>query len=321
MTVSIAPINLLDHAESVFSQNGEDGMIAALFSVIGTTSRRCCEFGAGDGIQLSNTRALLLDGWRGVLIEADAAKYRRLTDAYAGISNVTCIEAIVDAHENSIGALLRRHTGDDEPLDFLSIDIDGFDYDIFRSLDVRPRVVCVEVGAAHDPRASRLLPTEVASAGIGQPLSCFYAAAEQLGYRLIAYNGLNAFFLRRDVGHESELPTLTAVKAYENFLLRCPPEGRELLYYQNRGLVFPFHRFDNPWLSRAALDLHRRRVIRGACEIVARRTVARLLRVSHTDAMMRGLLQRTGVRLRHYDVAPMFESSAPAVSAEDCPAS
>jgi hypothetical protein len=310
MAVQTAAIDLLDHANSVFSQNGEDGMIAALFSVIGTTSRRCCEFGAGDGIHLSNTRALLLDGWEGVLIEVVTEKYRRLVDTYVGMPKVTCIEAMVDTQENSVGALVRRSTGDDEPLDFLSIDIDGFDYDIFFTLDVRPRVICVEVGAAHDPGATRLLPREVAAAGVGQPLGCFCAAAEQLGYRLIAYNGLNAFFMRRDVGHEAEFPALSAIEAYERFLLRCPPQGREFLYYQNRGLVFPFHRFDNRRLTLAALALHRGQVLRGACEITFRRAAAGLLRASRAEALMRRLLQRAGIRLRHYDDSALLESTA-----------
>jgi hypothetical protein len=313
MAVQSGAIDLLDHAHSVFSQNGEDGVVAALFSVIGTTSRNCCEFGAGDGVHLSNTRALLLGGWRGLLIEADEDRYRRLVETYAGRADVTCVRAYVDTDENSVGALVRRHAGDDEPLDFLSIDIDGFDYEIFCSLGVHPRVICVEVGAALNPAASRLLPPEIASTGVGQPLPCFCSAADQMGYRLIAYNGLNAFFLREDVGYEAEFPTLTPIEAYERFLLRCPPTGRQLLYYQNRGLVFPYHRYQNPWLSRAALNLPRRQVLLGACEIVVRQAGARLLRATHTDSLVRALFRRSGVRLRHYDAAPLVDRSGPSV--------
>ena len=54
---------LLDHAHDVHSQFGEDGVLAELLRRLGIERGWCCEFGAYDGVHLSNTRLLLEQGW------------------------------------------------------------------------------------------------------------------------------------------------------------------------------------------------------------------------------------------------------------------
>src|SRR5271165_3769335 len=54
----------------VYSQNGEDGIIAEIFRRIGTNDRFFVEVGIGDGLQ-NNSRFLLETGWRGVWIDSD----------------------------------------------------------------------------------------------------------------------------------------------------------------------------------------------------------------------------------------------------------
>ncbi len=52
------PKRLNRHEGQVFSQNGEDGIIAEIFSRIGSTNRVFVEFGAGDGSE--NNSAYLI---------------------------------------------------------------------------------------------------------------------------------------------------------------------------------------------------------------------------------------------------------------------
>lgn len=54
---------------SIYSQNGEDGLLAALFQKIGISSYYCVELGSGDGITDSNTYLLRLQGWDSLLID------------------------------------------------------------------------------------------------------------------------------------------------------------------------------------------------------------------------------------------------------------
>ena len=51
-------MRLLDHAKNIYSQSGEDGILAAILGTIGITDKWCVEFGAGMD-NISATRATL----------------------------------------------------------------------------------------------------------------------------------------------------------------------------------------------------------------------------------------------------------------------
>src|ERR1700722_2129400 len=121
--------NRLDH----FSQNREDGIIAALFEELGAGKRRCCEFGAWDGIHFSNCRNLVLQGWGCLFIEGEQPRYCDLVRNYAGNDRVHAVNAFVDIADHRLEDLVRSIWPDGE-IDFLSIDIDGLDYQIMRHL-------------------------------------------------------------------------------------------------------------------------------------------------------------------------------------------
>jgi hypothetical protein len=246
-------VSLLDYSRDEYSQSGDDGIIERIFSVVSDRPGVCCEFGAWDGIHLSNTRALVLRGWRGVMIEADSAKFAELQQNYADNSNVICIRSEIDDGDNRLDGVLER-AGVTDRLDFLSVDIDGLDYYVLESLTMRPLCISVEVNAGHRPDTHELVPREVAAENVGQPLGAFVRLAGERGYRLIGYSG-NAFFLHEDAGAEEELPAVGAVEAYEECLGRLAQEQREWLHRANLGLEQSPHRFKNPYLSRKSLGI------------------------------------------------------------------
>lgn len=251
--------DLLEFKADVHSQNGEDGIIEALFSRIGTVTRVCCEFGAWDGIHLSNCRNLILEGWGAVMIEGDENRFRDLVANYASYPDVTCVNRWVGTGADSLDAILREHDAAD--LDFLSVDIDGLDSEVLEALEVRPRVICIEVNAGHDPGSAQRIDRETAADNIGQPLRVFRNVADAKGYDLVGYTG-NAFLVRRDLVEEHSLRVLTAEQAYQQFLRYLPDEGKEWLYLVNLGIVNPRRRFHNRHLSRRALGIGVTRALR-----------------------------------------------------------
>jgi predicted O-methyltransferase YrrM len=118
----------------LFSQSNEDEVIAQIFSLIGTTNKRFVEFGSGDGRQ-NNTIQLLLDGWSGIWCEPHRRRYQSAKERWAKYP-VEIKRRVVTPEK--VNLLVK------DPLDFLSIDIDGNDYAVWEALTARPRLVCIE---------------------------------------------------------------------------------------------------------------------------------------------------------------------------------
>ena len=135
---------LADFGYNKYSQHGEDGIIAKLFELMGTTSKLCVEFGAWDGLYLSNTANLWTNGWKAVLIEGNPRRWDVLKENTKR-SDCVCIKAYVSREgPNSLESLLGS-AGVDFEVDLLSIDIDGDDYHILDSLDtLKPRIIICE---------------------------------------------------------------------------------------------------------------------------------------------------------------------------------
>jgi Uma2 family endonuclease len=179
---------LLAFAENRYSQNGEDGIHAAIFRRIGVVHRACCEVGASDGVWLSNTRCFVLEGWHAVLIEADSDRVPALVESCRLFPRTTCVpERITPTGRSSISALCRA-AGVAE-LDLLSIDIDGDDADVFAGLEIRPRVICVETNTLVAPEERR---RAYGPGHTGQSLGVMVEIGDALGYMLVAYTGPGA---------------------------------------------------------------------------------------------------------------------------------
>ncbi len=176
------------------SQAGEDGVIAAIFERIGARSRWCCEFGAGDGLAWSNTRSLIEDGWRAVLIEADKSKYERLARLYADNADVHTLRRLIGTNGNGLDVVLAE-TPIAHEFDLLSIDIDGCDWYVWNDLaDYRPRVVLIEFNPTI-PNRVRFVQAPEHTVMVGASLAALVALARAKGYELAATTDLNAFFV------------------------------------------------------------------------------------------------------------------------------
>jgi len=219
--LSASELDLSASELKVFSQNGEDGVLAEIFSRIGTTNRFFVEFGVGDGVEC-NTRMLMeVLGWSGVYFEPVASEFDRLSTRLAARDDVRTIRAFLTPTNiaDSFGKV-------DIPLepDLLSIDIDGQDYWLWRALDhYRPRVVIIEYNSSLPP-AARLVEREGTvheedqSSYFGASLGALRALGERKGYKLVHAElaGVNLFFVRDDLAGRFEEPLLRG----PNFFLR-----------------------------------------------------------------------------------------------------
>jgi len=245
-------VDLLGYKHNVFSQNGEDGVISKIMSMIVLHDGVCCEFGAWDGIHLSNTRNLIMGGWRALMIESDPAKYEQLLKTYKENSRVVCVNRLVDDANNTLSNICKE--SDISNIDFLSVDIDGMDYEIFRTLDIYPKIICIEVNTGHAPDKDQLIDNDTAKNNVGQSLAVFTKTAKSKGYSLLCYTG-NAFYIRDDIAIKHDIAPVSAVEAYTSLLRHLSTDAREWLYLLNLGLVEPYYTHKNRYLSGPSLGI------------------------------------------------------------------
>lgn len=183
------------HACNIFSQYGEDGILAAVFDKISATSRYCVDVGAADGVLFSNVRQFIEYGWTGTLIECDADRFEKLSNDLGQREGIQCVNAKVETHgENSLDNILER-AGVPEEFDLLSIDIDGQDYYIWNSLlHYRPRVVVIEYEPDVDPM---FIPPLNGPGQAGWNATTYVAAAR--GYLCICKTRTNLICVRKDI--------------------------------------------------------------------------------------------------------------------------
>ena len=197
----ISPHSLNRYARIVYSQNGEDGIVEEIFRRLNIENGFFVEFGAGDGIALSNTRYLWEKGWSGAMIDCSQELVARLKANYKGVEEVQCLRyTVVDGISNygiTFDQIVKKHFPGRE-IDFLSIDIDGLDYLILRSLKCRPKVICIECNLYWHPLFTEEVPETVAMHNLQQPLPVMIAIAREMGYEPIAMT-INLFLVRRDL--------------------------------------------------------------------------------------------------------------------------
>ena len=225
---------------SLFSQNGEDGIIRYIFSQIGFDSRYFVEFGFG-AHQCNSLRLILHENFKGLMMDGSEEQCRifNLTCKAKGISDVHAVNAFID--RDNLEHLIRSNNIPAE-IDFLSIDVDGNDYWFWRCLQcINPRVICIEYNSGIGSKYSWTIPYNKEFERFSAHPSGFFAGAsikaleslgEKKGYRLVGCDttGTNAFFLRNDLGN-NHIPTLKASEAFrphQNWIQRGISQDQQL---------------------------------------------------------------------------------------------
>jgi hypothetical protein len=231
-----------DHEYSIFSQNGEDGIVAFLTDGLKEKRKRFIEIGTADGGQ-NNSFYLLKKGWTGLGIDMDQENIRgymaRIDHSLFG-QGLTL--ALMKVGWGNCQWILDEY-GDKTP-DFFSLDIDSVDYYVaYRMLQLgfRPSVVCCEYNAFMgmapltvmykaqfmrkrlDPRRGLYFG---ASVGAWVHLFCQY------GYRYCGVDkaGVNVFFCLPEAFKPGFLEDVTGLQhAYAQvFLNKFSLSGEEL---------------------------------------------------------------------------------------------
>src|SRR5258706_1141284 len=218
------PKRLNRYEYQVFSQFGEDGIIAEIFRRIGMETRVFLEIGVGDGLE-NNTAFRLSQGWSGYWIDGNEESIQFIRyhcKNYVNTQNLHVLKTFVKS-ESIVNDLKLLNVPND--LDFLSLDIDRNTYWLWRSLGyLRPRVIAVEYNAQFPPdvewkvdyASDRMWNN---STYYGASLKAYELLGRELGYSLVgcSTSGVNAFFVRSDLCEDKFMEPFTSENHFEPF--------------------------------------------------------------------------------------------------------
>ena len=178
----------MDEQGNVYSQFGEDRVIQEVLSILKneiTLDKWACEFGAWDGLHLSNTANLIVSsGYSAVLIEADSNKFEFLALNMKPYP-VECINAYVNLEGADTLDNLLSTTSIPSDFDLLSIDIDGADYWILEGLQkFRPKVIVIEFNPTI-PKEVRFINERDVSTNQGSSLRSLAELAQDKNYKVV----------------------------------------------------------------------------------------------------------------------------------------
>lgn len=192
------------------------------------------DIGAGDGVKSSNTYALFLEGWRGLGIEGDPRKARRLARAYKRLPGVKAMRARVTPE--SVAELLESH-GVEKGFSLLSLDIDGYDFWVLDAVlkSLRPRLVVTEINEKIPPPIKFTVGYDpdfrLTHHFFGYSIASLEELCQERGYALVGLEYNNAFLAAREFAGARRL---SAEEAYRSGYLERA--DRRELFPQNENM-------------------------------------------------------------------------------------
>lgn len=204
---TIDPANPLSWEFSSFSQNGEDGIIDYLTRKIISPNYYFFEIGTSDGIENNTSWLAIARKYMGLMVESDQGSMQRCEQIISSLnSGIKFIQLFVD--KKNIKLLYNEALYKDP--DFFSLDIDGNDYYIARSVldaGLLPKIIVVEYNSAFGPTNSLTIEyrrdfnyrvAHKSNLYYGVSIAGWKKFFQRFGYQFVTVdrNGVNAFFIK-----------------------------------------------------------------------------------------------------------------------------
>ncbi len=204
--------NINDYEFSIFSQNGEDGILDYIFEKIGKTNGKFVEIGFGH-TQNNSLFMICKRKFEGLFLDGEKFNVKAFNNFNNKFlkSNNLAVQAWLD--KENINSIIKKYI-DVKSIDLLSIDIDGYDYWLWDAITcIEPRVVIMEYNATFGKKSITLPYIEnfIVSNYAHEPMHSYWYHGASLkalsklgakkGYVLIGTdnNGVNCFFVKKDL--------------------------------------------------------------------------------------------------------------------------
>lgn len=226
---------------AAFSQCGEDGIIDWLVGRLPEIPHTFVEFGVSN-YREANTRLLMqLRNWRGLVMDGSPEHIRDIQaqDIYWRYS-LTAKCAFID--QENINRILKDE-GVTGSVGLLSVDIDGNDYWVWKSIEViSPAIVVVEYNSVLGDIHALTIPyhpnfqrTQAHHSNLyfGASLPALTDLGRKKGYTFVGTTstGVNAFFIRDDLA-ATVVSALSGCWGYPSVARECRDESGNLLFVE-----------------------------------------------------------------------------------------
>ncbi len=175
-----------------FSQFNEDLITINLFLKKNIESGVFVEFGAWDGIHLSNCKLLADNNWSGFFIEGNFLRFQECQKNYKNNNTIKVLNKFIDENY-TLNNLIKDNNI--KKIDVLSIDIDGKDLTELKRLElIKPKVIIIEFNSS--------IPFDVECednvGGNGSSYLSIYNHLSNNNYELISFTYCNLIFIEKD---------------------------------------------------------------------------------------------------------------------------
>ena len=212
------------HYKKSYSQSGEDLIVKFIFDRLKIQNPSYIDIGAHHPYTISNTALFYLNGSKGINIEPDKTLFdeflkerKKDINLNIGVSNESIILEYFVMNEKALNTFSKEDALNSEKEgkkiietkmiqtdkltsiiacyannkfpDFLSLDVEGFDEDVLKSIDFKtnfPLVICVET-------------ISFSENGLGEKNKSIIQLLQNNNYLLYADTNINSIFIRKEV--------------------------------------------------------------------------------------------------------------------------
>ncbi len=190
--------------EPIYSHLNEQTIISQYLKALERDQQgTCVDIGALDGITMSNTFSLFKSGWKGLAIECESHKFLELAYHYRDLGLVALSKCKVTP--DNVCQLLKAH-GIPVDFDFLSLDIDSYDYFVLEQIlqNYRPALICTEINEKIPPPLKFTVKWDpdfvwTEDHFYGQSISQLFLLSTRFKYSLVKLHYNNAFLIPSEI--------------------------------------------------------------------------------------------------------------------------
>jgi hypothetical protein len=195
-----------------YSQFEEDGIILYMLTMLGISNGTVVEMCCGGGDECMSTNLILNHGFKGYLFDGSVDNIIRAKNFFAKKKDCLLVRPEIQQAwitADNVNNLL-DDIGAPEDVDFLSLDIDGNDYWIWKAIEkIKPKICCFETHDIIPSDKSLTIPydpdfycwTSKEPEFRSVSLLAMKKLSEEKGYTLVGSHkhGFNVFFVRNDL--------------------------------------------------------------------------------------------------------------------------